>query len=61
MVSLLNRRGFACGGHRFLGRETPDGDFGPATEEAVRGFQTKAALEPDGEIGAVTWAALLTA
>ena len=39
----------------------PDGDFGPATEKAVRSFQTKAALEPDGEIGADTWAAMLTA
>ena len=37
------------------------GDFGPATEKAVRSFQTKAALEPDGEIGADTWAAMLTA
>ena len=58
---LLIHRGYACGGRRFLGRETPDGDFGPATEKAVRSFQTKAALEPDGEIGADTWAAMLTA
>ena len=58
---LLIRRGYACGGRKFLGRETPDGDFGPATEKAVRSFQTKAALEPDGEIGADTWAAMLTA
>ena len=48
-------------GRSFLGRETPDGDFGPATEKAVRAFQTKAALEPDGEIGAETWKSLLTA
>ena len=32
-----------------------------ATEKAVRSFQAKAALEPDGEIGADTWNALLTA
>ena len=57
---LLIHRGYACGGRKFLGRETPDGDFGPATEKAVRDFQTKAALEPDGEIGADTWTALIT-
>lgn len=43
-----------------LGRETPDGDFGPATEKAVRAFQTLKSLEPDGEIGPLTWAALIT-
>ncbi len=58
---LLIHRGYNCGGRTFLGRETPDGDFGPATEKAVRAFQTKAALEPDGEIGAETWKSLLTA
>ena len=58
---FLIHRGYACGGKRsILGHETPDGDFGPATEKAVRAFQTKAALEPDGEIGADTWASLLT-
>ena len=55
----LIHRGYNCGGRKFLGRETPDGEFGPATEKAVRDFQTKAALEPDGEIGAETWMALL--
>ena len=59
--AVLIHRGYACGGRKFLGRETPDGDFGPATEKAVRSFQTKTALEPDGEIGADTWTALLTA
>ena len=58
---LLINRGYNCGGRTFLGCETPDGDFGPATEKAVRSFQTKAALEPDGEIGADTWKSLLTA
>ncbi|MBR4394288.1 MAG: peptidoglycan-binding protein [Oscillospiraceae bacterium] len=47
-------------GRSFLGRETPDGDFGPATEKAVRGFQTLKDLDPDGKIGADTWTALLT-
>ena len=59
--AVLIHRGYDCGGRKILGRETPDGDFGPATEKAVRDFQTKAALEPDGEIGADTWTALLTA
>ncbi len=57
--AILIHRGYACGGRKFLGRETPDGDFGPATEKAVRSFQTKAALESDGEVGAVTWMALV--
>ncbi len=59
---LLIHRGYDCGGRKsLLGHETPDGDFGPATEKAVKAFQTKTALEPDGEIGSATWAALLTA
>ncbi len=57
--AVLIHRGYACGGRKFLGRETPDGEFGPATEKAVRSFQTKAALEPDGEIGADTWRTLI--
>lgn len=43
-----------------LGRETPDGDFGPATEKAVRDFQNQKGLESDGEIGPDTWKPLLT-
>ena len=58
--ALLIHRGYNCGGRKFLGRETPDGEFGPATEKAVRSFQTKAALESDGEIGEETWTALIT-
>ncbi len=59
--AVLIHRGYDCGGRKFLGREDPDGEFGPATEKAVRDYQTKTALEPDGEIGADTWTALLTA
>ena len=57
--ALLIHRGYACGGRTFLGRETPDGDFGPATEKAVRNFQTLKSLDSDGIIGADTWTALL--
>lgn len=35
-----------------------DGDFGPATELAVRVWQRKAGLEPDGIVGPVTWGTL---
>ena len=58
---LLIHRGYYCGGRKnLLGRETPDGDFGPATEKAVRDFQTLKSLEPDGKIGADSWTALIT-
>ena len=59
---LLINRGYDCGGRKnLLGRETPDGDFGPATEKAVRSFQTEKELEPDGEIGPNTWKTLISA
>src|SRR2546425_1614550 len=37
---------------------TPDGNFGPKTEAAVRTFQRDHGLVPDGVVGAGTWAAL---
>lgn len=38
---------------------SPDGLFGPGTEEAVKSFQRKQDLIPDGVIGKMTWAELL--
>ncbi len=37
-----------------------DGSFGPATENAVKAFQTKNGLKADGKCGSLTWSALLT-
>ena len=38
---------------------TADGDFGPATAEAVKAFQRENGLTPDGLVGESTYAALL--
>ena len=59
--ALLIHRGYNCGGRRIIGRETPDGEFGPATEKSVKSYQSLKKLTADGVIGAETWKALLTA
>jgi len=39
---------------------TVDGDFGPNTDTAVRGFQQQHGLEVDGIVGRHTWATLVS-
>ncbi len=36
-----------------------DGDFGPATADAVKHFQSSHSLVPDGKVGVYTWKVLL--
>jgi N-acetyl-anhydromuramyl-L-alanine amidase AmpD len=43
------------------GAEAVDGVFGPVTEDAVRAFQVRTGLEPDGIVGSRTWRALTAA
>lgn len=50
LQSLLAARGFDPGG--------ADGDFGPATERALRAFQRSQGLEADGQYGPATRARL---
>lgn len=45
---------------RILGL-TQDGDFGPITNSAVRDFQRRERLDPDGVVGPKTWTALILA
>lgn len=50
---LLNQQGYEAGAE--------DGTFGPATESAVKAFQTARKLSADGAVGPRTWTALLSA
>ena len=36
-----------------------DGDYGPATAEAVKAFQTTKGMDADGQVGSTTYTALL--
>lgn len=45
--------------HHALGSAGIDGDFGPATETAVRNYQQANGLDADGEIGAETWSKIM--
>lgn len=50
---LLLGSGFSCG------KWGADGDFGNATETALKAYQRKNNLTPDGVAGPLTWSALL--
>ena len=50
---LLISLGYSCG------KSGIDGDFGTATDKAVKKFQTDKGLEVDGVVGKNTWTALL--
>ena len=50
LQQILNTKGYKL---------SVDGDFGPATEAAVKAYQKANGLEVDGEVGPMTWAALL--
>lgn len=45
--------------HHALGSAGIDGDFGPATEAAVKNYQQTNGLDADGEIGAATWSKIM--
>lgn len=50
LQQLLNAKGYKL---------TVDGDFGSKTEAAVKAFQKANGLEVDGEVGPMTWGALM--
>ena len=54
LQAMLIARGYDCGNYGI------DGDFGSATEKAVKNFQTAHGLTVDGIVGASTWTAVLT-
>lgn len=50
LQQILNAKGYKL---------SVDGDFGPATEAAVKAYQKANHLEVDGEVGEKTWASLM--
>lgn len=52
-VLLIHKFGLSCG------TAGADGEFGGDTDKAVKEFQKKKGLDPDGVIGKNTWSALL--
>ena len=61
LQDLLIKRGFSCGGKvdPLTKHEVSDGEFGIATENAVKLFQKQKNLKVDGEVGESTWPALM--
>lgn len=53
LQGILIAKGFSCG------PSGADAEFGYNTENAVKNYQKAAGLDPDGECGGLTWAALL--
>ena len=60
LQQLLSARGYWRGGRTYNGKETADGDFGAATEVAVKDVQLAAKLKQDGIVGPDTMTVLLT-
>lgn len=54
LQSLLISEGYSCGPCG------ADGDFGQATDQAVRKYQLAKGLDVDGAVGQQTWSSLLT-
>ena len=59
LQTLLIGRGYYCGGRSYGGREQPDGEFGSATEVAVKDLQLAAGINQDGVVGSDEWSALI--
>ena len=59
MQTLLIARGYYCGGRIFSGRERADGEFGPATEAAVRDVQLAEGLQQTGVVRGSEWLTLV--
>lgn len=60
LQQILIARGYWCGGRTYSGKETADGDFGAATEVAVKDVQLAANIKQDGIVGEDTMTVLLT-